>query len=50
MIRNFEFEIDFDDIEIEDIMQVLLAEGKIYVYSVPTWAIEQREWKIGELK
>ena len=32
MVKNFEFEIDFDDLEEDDVIQVLLAEGKISIY------------------
>ena len=47
-MKTFEFEVDFNDIEIEDIMQVLLAEGKIYVYSAPIhWDKPERAWRIG---
>ena len=46
-IKSFEFEVDFNDIEIDDIMQVLLAEGKIYVYSEPLQMSKPgRTWRI----
>ena len=46
-IKSFEFEVDFNDIEIDDIMQVLLAEAKIYVYSEPIRLNHQgRAWRI----
>jgi len=31
-VKRFEFEIDFEDLEEDDVIQVLLAEGKISIY------------------
>lgn len=47
MFKKFEFEVDIDDLEEDDIIQVLLAEGKIFIYPISVGIASKGEWKVG---